>query len=261
MPDRFYREVDLNEMRFYQLPKVLFENPKYSEMSYGAKLVYAILRDRQQLSMKNQWMDEEGRYFLIFTDEELANLVGASEKTVRKMKQECMAFELLYQKRLGQGQPNRLYILKLETVGGVENGKNVRSETVKSSEQEGQKLPCNDTDFKDTERMNQQQQGGFSFADDFFQTFGRYPSAMQLQEFNHYMDAGMENDLLSYAINKTGMAGANFLYCIGILKSWQKKGIFSLEQALEEEKDHQERKVQNEKHRPDSRSKQSDLYW
>jgi DnaD/phage-associated family protein len=102
----------------------------------------------------------------------------------------------------------------------------------------------------------------YGFADEYFKTFGKYPSAIQLQELGEYLDEGFTDDMLCYALQKTARAGGNYLYCVGILKSWYRKQIYTLEQALEEENQFQNKKVkQNEKSTGNHGEKRDDLYW
>jgi len=58
--DRFYTEKEEVTLRFYQTPKALFRNPKYKGLSLGPKLMYSIIRDRLDMSIKNNWKDEKG---------------------------------------------------------------------------------------------------------------------------------------------------------------------------------------------------------
>jgi hypothetical protein len=99
--------------RFYQVDKLLLENPKYEELSEGAILTWAILRERMELSKLNSdvYSDEEGYLFLIFTDEELAELIHRSRKTANLRKKELENFGLMYNVRVGNQEPNRIYLL------------------------------------------------------------------------------------------------------------------------------------------------------
>ena len=65
--DRFYTLKEEVTLRFYQTPKALFKNPKYKGLSLGPKLMYSILRDRLDMSIKNNWKDEKGYIYLIFS--------------------------------------------------------------------------------------------------------------------------------------------------------------------------------------------------
>ena len=55
---------------FYRVPKVLFTNERFWNISADAKMLYGILLDRMSLSAKNGWIDENGRVYIIFTIDE-----------------------------------------------------------------------------------------------------------------------------------------------------------------------------------------------
>lgn len=108
----FHKLEDEKKLRFFQMPKVLFESELYKDLSLGAKAMYSVLRDRQDLSIKNKWVDEDGYIYLIYTINSLCELLNISDKTATKYKRELAKYELLFEKRMGQGKPNRLYVLK-----------------------------------------------------------------------------------------------------------------------------------------------------
>lgn len=103
--------------RFLQVDKLLLENPKYENLSDGAILTWSILRDRMELSKKNSevFSDEDGYLFLIFTDEELAEIIHRTRKTANTRKKELEKFGLLYNIRMGNQEANRIYLLEPET--------------------------------------------------------------------------------------------------------------------------------------------------
>jgi len=111
---RFYTEKEEVTLRFYQVPKALFKNPKYKGLSLGPKLMYSILRDRLELSIKNNWKDEKGYIYLIFSIVELASLLEIDRKAVMRYKKSLVDHSLIIDKRLGQGRSNRIYVLKPE---------------------------------------------------------------------------------------------------------------------------------------------------
>ena len=80
--NRFYTEKQEVTLRFYQVQKALFKNPGYKGLSLSPKLMYSILRDRLELSIKNNWKDEKGYIYLIFSLKELIQLLAIDEKTV-----------------------------------------------------------------------------------------------------------------------------------------------------------------------------------
>lgn len=114
---RMIHKNDELKRRFYQVDKLLLENPKYADLSDGAILAWSILRDRLELSKKNSdvYSDDEGYLFLIFTDEELGEILHRNRKTANARKKELEKFGLLYSVRMGNQEPNRLYVLEPET--------------------------------------------------------------------------------------------------------------------------------------------------
>lgn len=114
---RMIHKSDEIKRRFYQVDKLLLENPKYENLSEGAVLTWSILRDRMELSKQNSeiYSDEEGYLFLIFTDEELAEIIHRTRKTANTRKKELEKFGLLYSVRMGNQEPNRIYLLEPET--------------------------------------------------------------------------------------------------------------------------------------------------
>lgn len=144
---------DEEKLRFYQTPKVLIESDIYKGLGLGEKQMYAVLRDRQELSKKNNWVDDKGNIYLIYSDKNLSDLLGISEKTVERYRNNLLKYNLLKWTRQGRGNPNRLYIGKpvYSTNDTFKNRQNDRSRTDKMSVQEQTKCPSNDTKYSETE--------------------------------------------------------------------------------------------------------------
>lgn len=95
MYDYFYgQQAEL--FSFYRVPKVLFTDEKFSNISSDAKLLYGIMLDRMNLSAKNGWVDELGRVYIIFTIEEIKGALGCAEKKAVKLLH-AKAFDLFLQ--------------------------------------------------------------------------------------------------------------------------------------------------------------------
>ena len=98
---RFYTAKEEVTLRFYQVPKALFENPIYKGLSLGAKLMFSILRDRLDISIKNNWEDKKGYIYLIYSLKELLSILELDEKTIIKYKKELVKYRLIIDKRVG----------------------------------------------------------------------------------------------------------------------------------------------------------------
>lgn len=108
----YYNIYEEYGLKHYQLPKVFFTNQQYMKMSNDAKVAWSILRDRFNLSVKNEWFDESGNIYFIYTNKELKNILMVGNTKLSNIKKELEENNLLEQKRLGQGKPNKLYIKK-----------------------------------------------------------------------------------------------------------------------------------------------------
>lgn len=78
MFDYFYGHQS-EQFTFYRIPKVLFIDSKFKKISIEAKLLYGLFLDRMSLSAKNEWFDEQGRVFIIFTIEEIMEALGCAK--------------------------------------------------------------------------------------------------------------------------------------------------------------------------------------
>ena len=73
--DYFYgQQSDL--FTFYRVPKVLFTNERFWNISADAKMLYGILLGRMSLSAKNGWID---RVYIIFTIDEAKMALNCAE--------------------------------------------------------------------------------------------------------------------------------------------------------------------------------------
>ena len=108
-----YMANEILENVFYQVPKELFTNPNYSKLSSDSKLLYSLLLDRLLLSMKNKWIDNDGKIYLIFSRKEAGELLNLSDKTITKAFKQLNEVQLIYEKRLGFKKNNIIYVGKI----------------------------------------------------------------------------------------------------------------------------------------------------
>ncbi len=109
----YYRGMEAEQYTFYRIPKVLFTAECFKSLSCEAKVLYGLLLDRMSLSIKNRWFDEEDRVYIIFTVEEIAELMNCgTQKAVRLLKEldADKGIGLIEKKRLGLGKPNVIYV-------------------------------------------------------------------------------------------------------------------------------------------------------
>ena len=152
--DYFYGQQS-EQFSFYRIPKILFSQDKFWNVSTDAKLLYGILLDRMNLSARNGWLDEAGRVYIIFTIEEIKESLGCAEKKAVKLLDELeKKAELIERKRQGLGKPNLIYVKNFIS-GSVErqflNCQNDNSATFQNTIQDLSKAQGNNTDIKNTD--------------------------------------------------------------------------------------------------------------
>jgi len=103
----------VSQSAFYQLPKPLFEQEQYQGLSIEAKLLYSAMRDRYRLSIINNWQDGAG-YFIRMTRQFICNFLKRSEPTVRKIIGELIDIGLIFERRMGLTQSNKIYVQLLD---------------------------------------------------------------------------------------------------------------------------------------------------
>lgn len=80
------------------------------DLTHTAKLLYALLLDRANLSQANGWTDEQGRTYLIFPIEKISEALDKSRMTVKNALNELSAAGLIERQRQGFSSPNRIYV-------------------------------------------------------------------------------------------------------------------------------------------------------
>ena len=111
----FYKVNKTLNHRYYQIPQELFVNPLYKNaLNSDSKLLYGFLLDRLSLSIKNNWHDEDGNVYLIFTRKEVQEKLNLSDKTVTKAFKQLADDNLIYEKKQGFSKPKLIYVAKIQ---------------------------------------------------------------------------------------------------------------------------------------------------
>ena len=109
MLDYFYGgQADL--FSFYRLPKALFVDPRFRGISAESKILYGLLLDRMGLSVKNDWTNDTGRVYIIFTTEEIMEALYCADNKATKLMKELEGVGLIERKRRGLGKPSLIYV-------------------------------------------------------------------------------------------------------------------------------------------------------
>lgn len=149
MFDYFYGQS--GEMfSYFRVPQILFRDIKFKDLSTDAKTLYGILLDRMGLSVKNGWLDEQGRVYIIFPVQEVMDALGCADNKATKLFRELEKFGLIERKRRGLGKPNLIYVKNFADPRCRNRGKN-DSGNADSGEQDAAKQRRNKTEWNKTE--------------------------------------------------------------------------------------------------------------
>ena len=149
MFDYFYGQS--GEMfSYFRVPKILFRDIKFKDLSTDAKTLYGILLDRMGLSVKNGWLDEQGRVYIIFPVQEVMDALGCADNKATKLFRELEKFGLIERTRRGLGKPNLIYVKNFADPRFRNREKN-GSGAADSAQQETAKSRGNKTEWNKTE--------------------------------------------------------------------------------------------------------------
>ena len=121
--DYFYGQAG-KLFSFYRIPKALFQEQRFQNLSTDAKTLYGILLDRMSLSVKNEWFDKKGRVFIIFTIEDVKRTFRCADNKATRLLRELEEFGLIERKRRGQGKPCLVYVKNFSAESSKESVKN-----------------------------------------------------------------------------------------------------------------------------------------
>ena len=136
--DYFYGQTG-ELFSFYRIPKALFQEPRFQSLSTDAKTLYGILLDRMSLSVKNGWLDEQNRVFIIFTIEDVKRTLRCADNKATRLLRELEKFGLIERKRRGQGKPCLVYVKNFSAESSKESVKNRDND-----DSCGSKIACQD---------------------------------------------------------------------------------------------------------------------
>ncbi|MDD3948112.1 MAG: DUF6017 domain-containing protein [Anaerolineaceae bacterium] len=153
----YYYGNQANQFTFYRIPKQLFVNPAFKDLSTDAKVLYGLMIDRLSLSIQNGWKDVEDRIFIYFTLVEIQELINCGHNKAVRMLAELgseKGIGLIKRIKQGLGKPAKIYVMNFlitENPNQKEDEK-VDSEEVLTSQKRKSGVPKNGSpDFRKEE--------------------------------------------------------------------------------------------------------------
>lgn len=154
MLDYFYGQSG-ELFAYFRIPKALFQDSRFRQLSTDARTLYGILLDRMSLSVKNNWLDEQGRVYIIYTVREVQESLCCAEHKAVKLFRELEQADLIERKRRGLGRPSLIYVKNFSSglpKAQIQNCANSSSCAAESAVQVRPKSQSNKTDKNKTER-------------------------------------------------------------------------------------------------------------
>ena len=165
----YYYGIEAEQFSFYRVPRLLIKDERFKGLSSDAKLLYGLMLDRMSMSMKNGWLDDENRAYIIYTIENIREDLGCSKEKAVKVLAELDASKgigLIEKIRRGLGKPDIIYVKNfiIQDEGrkepsnadvSAEVGKTdfKRSEKPTSRSQENRLQEVGKTDFSRSEKL------------------------------------------------------------------------------------------------------------
>ena len=165
----YYYGIEAEQFSFYRVPRLLIKDERFKGLSSDAKLLYGLMLDRMSMSMKNGWLDDENRAYIIYTIENIREDLGCSKEKAVKVLAELDASKgigLIEKIRRGLGKPDIIYVKNfiIQDEGrkepfnadvSTEVGKTdfKRSEKPTSRSQENRLQEVGKTDFSRSEKL------------------------------------------------------------------------------------------------------------
>lgn len=115
----YYYGIEAEQFSFYRVPRLLIKDERFKGLSSDAKLLYGLMLDRMSLSMKNGWLDDENRAYIIYTVDAIMEDLGCAKATSVKIMKELdtdNGIGLIEKKRRGLGKPDIIYVKNFSTI-------------------------------------------------------------------------------------------------------------------------------------------------
>ncbi|MBE6966803.1 MAG: replication initiator protein A, partial [Ruminococcaceae bacterium] len=113
MQFEYFYGGEAEQFSFFRIPKLLFRDEAFKSISTDAKVLYGLMLDRMSLSLKNNWIDTEGRVYIIYTIADIMEDMNCADQKAGKLLTELdnnKGIGLIERKRQGLGKPNIIYV-------------------------------------------------------------------------------------------------------------------------------------------------------
>ena len=107
--DYFYVEQS-ESYSFYRIPKLLFTEGMFEELSTEAKVLYGLLIDRIGLSRSHGWKDEAGHVYVYYSMDSVMRALRVGKNKACRLLRELENFGLIERRKQGFCKPARIFV-------------------------------------------------------------------------------------------------------------------------------------------------------
>ena len=111
----YYDIRESEQFSFFRIPKALFSDSIFRDLSVEAKLLYGMMLDRMALSKQSGWVDGQGHVYIYFGYSEIQEQIGCGHNKATKLLKELNDFGLIQRKKQGLGKPDVIYVMNFVT--------------------------------------------------------------------------------------------------------------------------------------------------
>ena len=109
----YYYGYESEQFTFYRIPKLLVTDERFEGRAVAQRRMRGTMLDRMSLSLKNGWLDEQGRVYIYFPAEEIMSVLHCRSEKASKLLAELdskKGIGLIERVRKGQGKPTTIYV-------------------------------------------------------------------------------------------------------------------------------------------------------
>ena len=116
---RFICRDEAENYSFIRIPKLLMTSEMFSELSCYSKIMYGMMIDKMAVSLKNKWMDSEGRIYISYPISEIQADMNLTKKKTMECLSELESIGLIEKRKRGGGLPSIIYVKNFATASAV----------------------------------------------------------------------------------------------------------------------------------------------
>ena len=115
---KFKNPYNIARSAFIQADIDLFENPFFQNVSDAEKVVYTILSHRMESIMQDEKFCDENGYFIFFKQKELAEKLGRSLISIKRIFKALEEHGLIVTQKRGTGLEQKIYLVNPHNIVG-----------------------------------------------------------------------------------------------------------------------------------------------